>query len=100
MDNTAVVSYYEGNAKYEPAEGGYYVEESLLQESTGVIEESNALDQFNYMLAQLIDYYGVKPTYVTKTHAHFEYGNKVGETADLWIENYTGEHTKQYEGYR
>lgn len=94
-----VVSYYEGNAVYEPAEGGSYVGESLLRESTVKMKWKHAKREFKRMVREMSEYLGVKPCFVNARHAYFEYGKHIGETVDLWIEAEAGQHEERYEGY-
>lgn len=100
MKKFAIVEY-EGDAVYEPAEGGYYVP---ILEVSRVSEKQygykHALRAFRKEAEAITAYYG-EPVHQDKTYARWVTGNYVGDEIILYIENADkiGEHTERYYGY-
>lgn len=90
---------YQGDAEYEPAEGGYYVPVTEVSTvSTKRYKEKHARRELKKAIKEASEYYG-EPTYVGKYVAIWSTGKYVGDTFEIRMTGCPALHEQHYYGY-
>ena len=93
------VSIYEGNAVYEPAEGGYYVPETRFSDTTATsMSFRHARRFFRQMVKEMTEAYG-EPCSYSGFRATFRTGRYIGDYIVVRMESIVGLHEAIYQGY-
>ena len=93
------IAHYDGSAKYEPAEGGYYVPELYLSHVSGKsYKKKHARREFKRTVAELIEYYG-EPDYIGKNHVHWTTEKYIGNEYAVRMTSTPKRYEDIYSGY-
>lgn len=95
--NLVYLSVYEGDAVYEPAEGGYYVEQLHHTGERKLSFKHAKRELRRWMRVMLED--GHELLGYSSTHATFRTGAYVGDRTEFHIESTLGKHESLYHGY-
>lgn len=99
MDKRYYIAHYEGSTAYEPAEGGYYVSELLLD---NVSEKSYSLKHARREFLKAIKEYSEcfgKPDYINHYKAHWTTGKHIGDEFEVRMTTDPMYHEDRYTGY-
>ena len=95
------LTWYRGDAVWEPAEGGHFVPVSLFEcESKKAYKMKHALREFRKIVKYTSEDYG-DPVYLTRFCARWRTGPYIGDEIELRIESEqsVGRHEERYHGY-
>lgn len=94
------IAYYNGDAAYEPAEGGYYVPELYVgYVSDKTYKKRHALREFRKAVTAFTEEYG-EPWFVNAFRAHWHTGKYIGDDFEIRITAIPELHERIYAGYR
>lgn len=92
------VSFYQEFPVYEPAEGGYYVPENVLQFHYRYGSLKRARKEFKRILEESKECY--QPFDIINKNSAYSTSDYIGRGSSLHIETKLGVHQYFYEGYR